>query len=83
MFDTSVAHGSPWRMYDKQLRTGRGQRHVTFLNFSASSYLSNWKIHAFQIRHTPTQCLKNVPPVACYNFDIPEQILIFWHKCYR
>jgi len=26
---------------------------------------------------------KNVPPVACYNFDTREQILIFfWQKCY-
>jgi len=27
---------------------------------------------------------KNVPPLACYNFDTCERILIFfWRKCYR
>jgi len=27
---------------------------------------------------------KNVPPLACYNFDEHEWILIFfWQKCYR
>jgi len=26
---------------------------------------------------------KNVPPMASYNFDTHEQILIFWQKCYR
>jgi len=27
---------------------------------------------------------KNVPPLACYNLDAYEWILIFfWEKCYR
>jgi len=27
---------------------------------------------------------KNVPPMACYNFDRHEWILIFfWQQCYR
>ena len=35
-------------------------------------------------RPTTTQCLKkNVPPLACYNFDTHEWILIFfYHKYY-
>jgi len=31
-----------------------------------------------------TPCLKNVLPLACYNIDTHEWILIFfWQKCYR
>ena len=34
-------------------------------------------------RWPSTPCLKNVPPLACYNFDAREWILIFfWQKCY-
>jgi len=34
------------------------------------------------VHYTP--CLKNVPPLACYDFDTSERILIFfWQKCYQ
>ena len=45
---------------------------ITNLQFSAD------------IRLDCTLCLKNVPPLVCYNFDTRERILIFfWQKCYR
>jgi len=50
-------------------------RHIT------SFYEETAKLHFFVI-YTVSQ--KNVPPLACYNFDAHEWILIFfWQKCYR
>jgi len=41
-------------------------------------------LHRFATQQYYTMSQKNVPPLACYNFDTHEWILtFFWQKCYR
>ena len=45
---------------------------------------SKYLVKAYNIfivaRHPSTPCLKNVPPLACYNFDAHEWILILFGR---
>jgi len=48
---------------------------------SAPTALGFWRLLLLLWRRLwYTLCLKNVPPLVCYNFDIRERILIFFGK---